>query len=131
MGVKMFGIYMLLFIVYAFTKLTSAGIQVDESKSILNSLALAAEAGATKWDKQATAEAGMIVIDEAGAEAKAQESFFQNTHGMPVDPSKFLVEVVNNAPVTLAVNGEALHFESNGIIVKYDHFTQIAEADDR
>jgi hypothetical protein len=131
MGVKMFGIFMLLFFVLTFTKLSTAGMQIDQSKAILNALELAADAGATKWDKQATAGAGMIVIDTAEAEAAAQQSFGQNTAAISIDPSKFSVEVVNNAPVTLAVNGEAFHFESNGVIVHYDHFVQIAEADDR
>lgn len=131
MGINVFTVFMLSFLVLAFFYLSMAGMEVNQNGDILLALELAAQAGSTMWDKEATAEAGIIMLDPIRAEEKARSSFILNTTKIKVDLSKLHVEIVNNAPITLVVDGGAMHFQSNGLIVSYGHFAQVAEVDDR
>lgn len=129
MSNKILGLALLLLIMTGSFWMTELEFQLSKDRKDLLVLAIVAEAGATKWDEEATAEAGMIVIDELEATEKILDLFQVNYPNANLNLLE--IEVINDAPTARFKNGLEHFFIGNGVMVSYDGFTQIAEADDR
>ncbi len=130
MGNVLLSVFIISFLVLSNSVFSAGLIDVNDNREILLALEIAADAGATQWDEDVTAEAGIIVLNESEAEYEAIQKFKENV----LEQSKVNlldIEIVNNAPVTKVVDGTSIHFQSNGIIVSYGNYSKIREVDDR
>ncbi len=67
------------------------------------------------WDLPATANAGVIVLDEYKAKQIAEDRFLSNQDIVGIVD----VHVINNAPYTFTYNGKMCEFQSNGVALTY------------
>lgn len=104
---------------------------MSQDREVLNSLDMATYGALLKIDHEATAAAGIIILNVDEAIAEARQRFLENVTRSEVRSEELEIEVVNNAPVTKVVNGEATFFAANGIIISYGFYHQVAEVDDR
>ncbi len=130
MGIQLFGSYLVAFFTIIYALMAETDIDISKNRDISTGINIAAKAAATKWDKEATAEAGMIILDEDQAASTAVDFFSFNTGGS-VDWAELYIEIVNNAPTTRFIDGNEYSFVANGVILKYKNFIEIVEADDR
>ncbi|MEZ2659211.1 hypothetical protein [Aneurinibacillus aneurinilyticus] len=76
---------------------------------------LASRSGAMAWDKEATAEAGVIKLDEIRAVELAQNTLVANGQQL----SDYEIFVVNNAPTLFTWRGKEHFFKENGVAVGF------------
>lgn len=130
MGISLFGAYLVAFFTIIFGMMANTDLEINSNRDISAGIKIAAQAAATKWDKDATAEAGLIILDVDEAAVTAVDFFQINTQSN-VDIGQLQVEIVNDAPTTRFINGNEYTFNSNGVVLSYDKFIEVAEADDR
>ncbi len=131
MGSKILAIFIIFFIVLTTFSLSDVTMDENFNEEIMHALHLSAEAALLKWDLPKTADAGIIVLDRVQAETVANEFFVQNTSQLPTDRSKFVIDIVNDAPCIRNIRGAFHSFISNGVYVEYEDLYYVLEVDDR
>ena len=131
MGNTLLSVFLLSFIFLSNVVLSHGLIDMNQDREVMLALEIAADAGVTKWDKEATAEAGMIVLEPDNAIDAAKQQFERNIKNSAITSNQLVIEVVNNAPITKVVDGQSVHFQANGIIVSYGDYAKVREVDDR
>lgn len=113
MGLATKSIFYLILLVTLMVALSQSVLLLPELSDDYVDMVLAARAGAMARDKQATAAAGVIMLDQTRAKQLAEQSLTANNE----NPSRFEIFVVNNAPVLFRWRGEEQFFSSNGVAI--------------
>ena len=132
MSSYLYGLLIFAFLAFSLYSNVDVNNTTAERRDILFALDTAAAAGATKFDRESTAEAGIVILDEEEVYPTVREIFSQNTSLInDIEPSSLYIEVINDAPTTRIIGDVEQDFKTNAVVVGYGAHYQIVEVDDQ